>query len=168
MSINCVLVTVRPARLDVLIQNPEDADELFLRTAHQNERLHLDKAWDGLRFLLDAHTWNESQPLSDTVIGGTDLDEDEPLKYGYGPPRYLRAEEVADIAAALNGVDRAGLLARCDPAALAAEGVYPQGWTGRESNEDRAADWLGEAFARLVAFYRQAADRGLAVLLHLV
>lgn len=167
MSICCLLVSVRPARLDALLLSPADATEL-ISFGTDGTRLDLDKAWGGLSFLLDGLVWAEREPLADAVFGGTPLDEaDDSLKYSYGPPRYFRSAEVEDIAAALERVDRAALVARCDQAALDAAHAYPQGWVYRGANAP-AADWLMWHFDRLVAFYRRAADEGSAVLLDFV
>ena len=161
-------VSVPPGRLRELIRDPDQVedglypDEAVLAAG---DALDIDKAWDGLHFLLtDGGTGGTDSPLGQAIQGGEPIDEYDEEKYGYGPPRALQPDEVRAVADALAGLSPEVLRQRFgDGRRLTADGVYPNCW-----GEADALDWLRETFGRLVAFYRQAADRGNAVLLDLV
>jgi hypothetical protein len=120
--------------------------------------LDIDKAWHALHFLLCNHAWEGEPPLVNAVLGGQEIGPD----LGYGPPRYLTAEEVKDVSFALAGLRTDELRVRFDPAALRAHEIYPDGW-----DADTPVDWLIEAFDSLKDYFAQAASAGDAMLLFL-
>ena len=75
--------------------------------------------------------------------------------------KLLGLELVREVAAGLDALDVATLRGRFDPAAMAADGVYPDyladGMTAFDS-------YLAPHFAALREFYRAAAANGAAVL----
>ena len=85
--------------------------------------ISLDKAWHGVHYLLCGEAEPGSSVLSQAVLGGTEIGEDE---MGYGPARLLTVQQVADTARELS---RAGLetemKARFDPDVWATPAFIP-------------------------------------------
>lgn len=121
--------------------------------------ISLDKAWHGVHYLLCGKPEPGSSVLSQAVLGGTEIGDDE---MGYGPARVFTAQQVADIARELS---RAGLeaemKARFDPDQM--NGIYPEGW-----DTAGALDWLLEEFRHLRDFYADASARQYALVTCLV
>jgi len=118
----------------------------------------LDKAWHGVHATLTGTGWGSDTVLGQAVLGGIEFGEDA----GYGPPRHLRPEQVAQIAAALDELGTAGFAASVDLALLSRLEVYPSVW-----DDPAEAAWLVESFEVLRAGYRSFADQGLAVVVTL-
>jgi hypothetical protein len=87
----------------------------------------LDKNWHGVHFLLCGAAEPGAALLSQVVMGGTEIGEDE---HGYGPARYFDSARTAEIAQALGDANlEAAMRARFDPAAMNAAQIYPFGWS---------------------------------------
>jgi Domain of unknown function (DUF1877) len=114
----------------------------------------IDKAWQGLHYLLCGALEPAPGPLGQAVFGGTEIGEDQ----GYGPARYFTPAQVAEIAGALQspGLERE-LHGRFDGEAMTQLGIYPGVW------ETDDHDWLIEAFRTLRDFYAAASQAEQAV-----
>jgi len=121
--------------------------------------LDVDKAWDGVHFLLTAGGTVDG-PLAWAVAGGQPTGED----VGYGPPRLLGPEDVRQIAEAWGHIDEGLLRARYDADAMTRQQVYPLIW----DEADVLDEYLMPSLRSLSAFYRSAAKVHEAVLLGLV
>jgi uncharacterized protein DUF1877 len=121
-------------------------------------RLCIDKAWDGLDYLLCSAMDTCRGPLDLAVLGGREIGDD----LGYGPARYLDASEVRAVAAALSTVTHDTLRQHYDAADMNEGKVYPGRWD--DPPESDGLDWLAQAFDEVCRFYQGAADRGNAVL----
>ena len=158
MSMTARFLPVAGERLpDVIAGRIQPINLLFPDDESDPGALDIDKSWHAIHFLLTGAPWNGEPPLCRAILGGEPVGEDG----GYGPARYLTAEEVAEVATALAAVDPDDLRQRYgDGSPLVDADIYPQGW-------DRHADGLDYVmthFAELVAFYRRAAGDGHAVL----
>src|SRR6218665_781943 len=100
-------VTARPKRLDELL------GPTLLATGNTPNHLSLDKAWHAIHYLLNGNGGCGISLLSDAVIGGTPIGDEE---FGYGPPRGLTSGEVRKVSAALAKISIEKLLIRYDPA----------------------------------------------------
>jgi hypothetical protein len=140
----------------------EAIQQLLERQAAGPVRLDLEKAWHGVHYLLCGSPEPGESLLSQVVMGGAPLNEDEEGLAGYGPARYFVAMQVEAMARELN---RPGLDAeaeeRFDAARMSQLNVYP-GWQAM----DRA--WAMEGVRNLRAFFTDAAQRGRAVVTSLV
>jgi hypothetical protein len=115
------------------------------------ETVHLDKAWDGLHFLLtgaSAASPIEDDPLSESVVGVHAFESDDYVGCS-------ELDELAPIIAALERVDVAALLGAADFAAFARAELYPDIWA-----DDPALlrEELAAAFTALLAVHRRAAE----------
>jgi hypothetical protein len=136
--------------VDALVADPGQVEDLLFGAEPD---LDLDKAWDGLHFVL-ARAGSERALLgSDGWIsaGG-----------GAVQARLVSVDEVRVVADALDAVDVSRLRAEFDPAALAEAGTYPDIWGEGTEEFD---GYLLPALRQLRVFYREAADSGRAVLL---
>lgn len=124
--------------------------------------LSLDKAWHGVHYLLCGEVEPGATLLSQAVLGGTALGDDDEGFSGYGPARYFTPSQVAELAEALNGPDlEAESAARFDPKRMSDLGIYP-GWQSSD------ADWVLDGFRSLRDFYSKASADGHAVVTCLV
>ncbi|MGH6838145.1 MAG: YfbM family protein [Methylocella sp.] len=123
--------------------------------------LSLDKDWHGVHYVLCGEAEPGSQLVSQAVLGGVELGDDEGFS-GYGPPRYFTAAQVAELAQALSepGLESEAA-ARFDAARMSQLGIYPG---GRASDANEVMD----GFRRLRDFYADAADKGRAIITCLV
>ncbi|MGC4007160.1 MAG: YfbM family protein [Pirellulales bacterium] len=122
--------------------------------------IDLDKAWHAIHFLLNGRTWDGNGPLFHAVLGGETLGEED---VGYGPARFLTADEVKVTAQALADISPADFLKPFDAQALNDNEIDPQHWTG----EDIDLHYVRNNFVRLVEFFRSATQHDDALLLYL-
>jgi hypothetical protein len=126
------------------------------------DRIHVDKAWDGIAFLLSAERratddlYLPADPLAQAVFGRGEM-----LGYGWfeegKEPQILKPTEVRKIAAALKPVQRRHLRSQYDVAAMRTAAVYTAG---------ADVEYFLDYFARLKTFYTQAAKAGAAVVIY--
>lgn len=106
--------------------------------------MDIEKRWRWLHELLDAAPEGEPR-LGYTVVGGVEVGED----LGYGPVRYLRADEVCVAAAGLASLSEEAVRARLGP------------WT---HPLDFDVTW--GTVAQVRGFYTATAGKGFGALLH--
>ena len=117
----------------------------------------LDKSWDAMDYLLSEGRKKEG--LSRFLTEGG---EPIPEEIGYGPPRVLRSVEVKRIAAFLEGVSPELLRRHYDGPAMDRAEVYPGIW-GRDGEE--GFEYVASYFESLCSFVREAAERGLGLMI---
>ena len=127
-------------------------------SAKNDTTLYLDKAWDGINYLLTGKHFDTTTLVGQAILGGDEIGED----MGYGPMRVLAPEQVKAISAALNDVTPDMLSKRYDPEKMDREQIYPNIWT-REKEE--GLKYLLDNYGALQRFYKRAADDNLAVVL---
>jgi hypothetical protein len=129
----------------------------YLYETRTDDIVDLDKAWNGIHFMLTGEMWGGTGPLANVILGGVPIGEED---VGYGPARSLTAAQASEVAQALAGISAADFRARFDAAALAEAEVYPQIW---EEGDD-ALDYVADYFEEARHFYQTAAEQGLAVI----
>jgi hypothetical protein len=160
MSMIGNFVSLQEEQLQALIEDPGSV-EAFLHPEDSDDdepanHLDVDKAWQGIHFLLTGEAWGGTPPLSMAVLGGTEFGGD----VGYGPAHYLTSSQVLEVAQAFMKVSRSELTKRFSPAAMSEAAIYPEIWDEGEE----ALDYLLGYYDSLVLFYQEAASRGDAVL----
>jgi hypothetical protein len=132
--------------------------------------LELEKAWHGVHYLMCGLTEPGAALLSQPVLGGVPLGEDDEGFSGYGPARYFTPKQVAEISQAMSRPDlEQEAAARFDPAKMSQLKIYP-GWHLPEGKSDAKSDlkWLMDSFRRLRDFYSDAAAKNQAIVTCLV
>jgi hypothetical protein len=156
---------VRPKQLQSLIdETSRIVDFLFFKEVADkpNGQLDIDKAWQGIHFLLTGEPYSNESFLAKAIFGGEEVGDD----LGFGSARYLTPEEVNEVAAALRDVSKEDLVERYIPRAFEEANIYPSGiW---ESEGSVALDYLLSNYESMVAFYELVAARGDAMLLYIV
>jgi hypothetical protein len=165
MGMYGVYARLTPKELDRALKDPQRERELAESlqkwypggkgdAAFRSSRvLDVDKAWNGLWYLLHA----EGAP-AEIMGGGTAVSDYE---WGYGPALYLTAEQVEMAAAFLQATPWALLARHFDPVAMVADHVYPEVWD--RPDEDNLG-WLQDYYLELVPFFAAAAGAGDAVI----
>ncbi len=126
------------------------------------EKLSLDKEWHGVHFVLCGKAEPGVELLSQAVMGGVALGEDDEGFSGYGPARFFPPDKVAEIAKALSRLELENeMAARFDADEMTKLNIYP-GW--RSSDAGAVMD----AFRRLRNFYMDAASKQRAIVTCLV
>jgi hypothetical protein len=76
--------------------------EMMQSAKKPRPRLSLDKEWHGVHYLLCGEAEPGTSLLSQAVLGGKPLGDDDEGFSGYGPARFFSAREVADLHEALS------------------------------------------------------------------
>ncbi len=125
MSMIGNFLQLSPADLTGLIADPSRVEPLIYTDGEEDENsIDVDKSWQGIHYLLTGDAWGGEPPLANVVLGGTEIGDD----VGYGPARYLTADEVCAAAEALKDIPPDAFGRRYDASALAANNVYPGTW----------------------------------------
>ncbi len=121
--------------------------------------IDIDKAWNGIHYLLTGSVESNGTLASKVIMGGEDIGLDR----GYGPAQLLKPAEVKAIAQLLDGTTPDILRQRFKPKEMTRADVYPGViW---ERDGDEALRYVLDYYKKLVTFYKRAAERGQAVIL---
>jgi hypothetical protein len=135
-------------------------------SARTHTSLSLDKAWPGVHYLLSGQPEPGTTLVSQAVLGGTKIGDDDEGFSGYGPARFFTVAEVAKIARTLSHPEVESEAARrFDVVQMSELKIYP-GW--RASEAESELEWVMDAFRRLRDFYSEAATKGRAIVTCLV
>jgi hypothetical protein len=127
-------------------------------SAKDENSLYLDKAWDGLSYLMTGRHYDTVTPLGQSIVGGEEIGED----LGTGPVRLLSPDAVQVISAALNALPVEEIAGRYDPDAMDQAQVYPPFW---RRDGQIGLNYLLHYYGPLQKFYKHAAQANRAVLL---
>ncbi len=156
MSMIGNFLQLTPGELQALIDDPVLVETFIYPDDEDHENcIDVDKAWQGIHFLLTGDPWAGDAPLGDVVLGGTEFGED----VGYGPARYITADDVKAVAVALTEITPAQLAAGYDSTGLQKNDVYPGIW-----DELDAVEYLSSYYEVLRNYYLDAAANGNAML----
>lgn len=148
---------VTPQQLEEVIAAPDTIEDL-LYPDDADAGIDIDKAWHGIHFMLTGEQYDGTPPFSDVIFATSTVGED----VGYGPARYLTASEVSAVAQVLRDLPRDDFAKRFDAAALTANDIYPQIWSGDEDLE-----YLLSWYDTLRDYYLDADSKGNAMLQYL-
>jgi|SRR6266850_2761474 len=125
------------------------------------EEFDVDKAWQGIHFLLTGSDWEGDGPLAFMLHGGREIKED----LGYGPPHGFTSGEVKEIVRALDPVNGDELYANADPAEFAAKDIYPQIWDSEPKEE--CIGYVTDYLTQLKEFLTRVAQSNRALIVYL-
>ncbi|MGG3800170.1 YfbM family protein [Metabacillus fastidiosus] len=141
--------------------HPEQIEEIIFESEKLQEiECDIDKAWHGIYFLLTGEKNSEdflNTSLGEVVLGGTAIGND----LGYGPLRYLEADEAAEIFHALKHITVDDFSERFNAEQLNEQDIYPMydEWT----EDDK--DYLLENYEELFQYFKEAVNNKEAILL---
>jgi len=135
-------------------------------SAVSHTSLSLDKAWHGVHYVLCGQSEPGTTLLSQAVLGGAEMGDDDEGFSGYGPARFFTVAEVAELGRTLSRPEVESEAARrFDVVKMSELKIYP-GWRISEAESD--LEWIMDAFRRLRDFYSDAASKGRAIVTCLV
>lgn len=128
-------------------------------TEEQNPKLvDIDKAWDGIIFLLTGHNFeNSNHPLTKVFFSGQTIDEDQDL--GYGPGHYLTPEQVKDLNTQIAKISIDELRSKYDAKKMMELEVYPTAWQDNEM-----VDYLTDYFQTVQEIFSAATKNDEAII----
>jgi len=148
--------------LNLMDQTASQLSSAQKSTPKSHPSFSLDKEWHGVHYLLCGEAEAGATLLSQAVLGGAVLGDDDEGFSGYGPARYFTPAQVAELAKALNRPElQTEAAARFDPVRMTELQIYPR-WRPGDEKE------LLEAVRRLSGFYAAAAAKGHAIVSCLV
>lgn len=152
MSVVAVFHAVSAAELDAFLKEPA-ALEAFLDSAKAVQTYQV-MAIAYLLKQINPFDFDFQSPLSKVLESGTET----AVEAGYGPVRYLRADDVVAIARALSAVSTEQFAEGFDAEAMERERIEPV------LDESEWLSSLLRDYEALVNFYQQAAAENKAVL----
>ena len=169
MGITATIRRVGGAELEYLmtLQAPVVMSELkFYATAKypkdDDDLLYIDKAWDGLHYLLAGTREDGDSPARFLLRGGVSIAEDESLYL-----RFLSPAELFDFHMFLSDLSADELRARFDPEAMTELHIYPSTvWSG-DPAEDDTLGYLLSHYERVRDFVRQTALENKGVVIYI-
>ena len=126
------------------------------RPSTDREELYVDKAWQGIHFLLTGNAMGGEPPLNFIVGGGTWTGDVETGAHA------LMNEDVVRLAEALESVPPDQLAHRFDPEKMMELEVYPETWD--RDPEEESVGYLISYYTDLRDFVRRTADRGFGLI----
>ncbi|WP_109486438.1 YfbM family protein [Occallatibacter savannae] len=148
--------------LQVMKERRERAMAMSVAAKKDSPKLSLDKEWHGVHYLLCGKVEPDGSFLSQAVLGGTPLGDDDEGFSGYGPARYFAAAEVARLSAELGAPGlESEARARFDAEKMNSLQIYP-GFRAED------IEGLVASVRRLRDFYADAAQNGNAIVTCLV
>jgi hypothetical protein len=156
MSMISILTIISDAEIQQLHDSPERIEDFI---NDERTTTDLDKAWEGIQWLLTGSTFSTNEPLCYLVAGGQEVGFTD---LGYGPPRTLTSSQVVAWDDALSKISPEELGLRFDAKTMLQKDVYPQIWT-----EPDSLDYLLQAYQRLRGFVATARKERAGLLIYL-
>ncbi len=125
--------------------------------------LYVDKAWDGMNFLLSKTAEEAEFPSTFINAGGRELEGAE-YDWGYGPPRSFDSAEVQEIARMMKDIDVDALFEQADPEELEGADVY---CFSMDEPKEESIGYFTHYLTELKAFIREAAAENRALIVYL-
>ncbi|MDM1044121.1 YfbM family protein [Myroides sp. 1354] len=140
---------------DRIYKEYDDTDEAMV---------DLDKSWHVLAFLLgETKDEFEDHPMAGLIFGKHTLDENQDV--GYGPARYLTADEVKELNQTLTQLTNEEIKKRFSPALCEEHDIYPSFWAGEDAED--LWEYIHDNLQVLRTAYQKAADQDEAMITYL-
>ena len=126
------------------------------------KQLSLEKDWHVLHYALNGTSEGGDAPLSFVVFGDKAFPDMDDIDYG--PARYLTAEQVLQVSAALQNIEPESLLSKLDYEDAKKKGIY----LDHTLNDLRNWAGLPQLFAEVRKFYVDVAERGNGMIMNIL
>jgi hypothetical protein len=134
-------------------------DRIYNQDIEDASLIEIDKAWEGILFLLTGQSLAEADhPLAAVLFSGQIIDENQDL--GYGPAQYNTPEQVSKLNELISLLTVKELRQKFDPNMMTAEGIYPEIWDEGEE----AFVYLIENFICVQQVYAEAVSKGESII----
>ena len=161
MGMTVGYLQLTPEQLELHVDDPDSLPEVLMSAIMEGDKgINIDKAWHGIHFILTGSAWEGDPPLANAVLGGSEIGED----MGYGPARYLTAEEVKEVAGALQPIDAKEFSNRYDPDEMASNDIY----AFNADDADDELEYFRYGYLDLRGYFLDAAEKGNAMLVYMV
>ena len=126
----------------------------------------VDKAWHCLHFLLTGTADGGDPPLDFVLTGGREVGDED---VGYGPARAFLSQELAEIAKALEPIDRGWLAQKFDAKQMDRLEIYPDAghWSEVDPGSEDSLGYYLTGFESIKSLVRRGASSGLGMLVWL-
>jgi len=153
----------KPGLLKKMFGTKDDPAQELALAEGEVQSTDLDKAWQGIHYLLTGTAFEGEGPISYLLAGGQEVGD---IEVGYGPARVLTPKEVHDFQQALAGLTTEDLRARFNPAEMKALEIYPDIWD-RDPAEDDTLNYCLEYFETLRNFVDMTASKQQGLVIYL-
>jgi hypothetical protein len=160
MSMIGCFLRLSDADLDAVVADPTRLKPFLEFDPNNKDTFDVDKAWQGIHFLLTDSAWEGEGPLAFILHGGREIDED----LGYGPPHGFSSTEVKEIAAALEPIQADALFAKADQEQFTAEDIYPSIW---DEPKEECIGYVTSFFNDLKKFVQETAASNRALIAYI-
>ncbi len=163
MRMTLHLIRVNEEELNAFTKNSELLENKFYNEEYLDvaSSLDLDKAWDGVQYLLSQksgiHLQAPLKAIDRVMFTFQYIDEEQDL--GYGPAQYLTPKEVQETSAALSSIPIKDFTNRYNGQHMEQIGIYPGGWTDSQMKEH-----VVSSLQEVIEFYSVAAKNKEAVI----
>ena len=130
----------------------EEIEECIEALSDKSLSYNMDKLWDGLHFLLTGITAGEpieDDPLSEAIVGVTNLSEDDFIN-------CIKSSEVEEILKSLKAVDVEKLRSDFSISDFVNSEIYPSIWV--EADKESLFEELISELKGLIVFYEKALE----------
>lgn len=165
MSMCAYFESMSMIKLRRIRSNPDVIHDLLFTDQNDGENsgfFDLHKSWQTLHFLLAGTPWDvdEADPASQAVLGGVEVGPDA---FGYGPARFFTPDVVQKIAEALEKIDMEEIREKFTEEQFKEADLYAY----ETGDFDEEMEMLIDYLDGLKEFYREASDKGHAVVTYL-
>ncbi len=164
MSMVSSLLRVSLVELNSFLKDASKLEEKIFDEKREDDdptELFIDKAWDGINFLLTGEDLNSDHDLVEVIMPDEAIDEDQDL--GYGPATYLLPDRVKELHLALKNISATDLEYCYDAKKMTELQIYPGNWDQKEE----MLEYLIEHYKEVQSFYAAAANNNEAIIVWL-
>jgi len=107
------------------LRKKESAPQDSWNPSDPGEEFDVDKAWQGIHYILTGSAYEGEGPLAFILSGGKEVGD---IDVGYGPARVFTSKEVEGIVKAMSSISDEEAKARCVVEDFKANEIYPDMW----------------------------------------
>jgi len=124
----------------------------------EEDILDLDKLWHILHYIFARKAWGGTLPEGTLLLGGTELGN---IDIGYGPARAILENEISNFSKFLESLNQEEFAKGITAQEIDENEVYYPEWSDEEASN------LWETVLELRAFFKDAKEKGSAVIMYL-